>query len=97
MVVSYTAKHVEIDNEMKDYLEKKLQKVKFYFKQIININVMIGQERGQITTDVKVSASQDVYFAKETASTWKESFDNVIDKVEKEIKKKKDKITDHHK
>lgn len=97
MVVSYTGKHTEINDEMKDYLEKKLQKVKFYYDNILNINVLVGFERGQFNTEVKVTANRDVYFAKTTNQTWQESFDAVTDKVEKEIKKKKDKLTDHHK
>ena len=97
MVVSYTAKHVEINDEMKSYLEKKLQKVKFYFEQILQINVIVSEERSKITAEIKVSSNQDIYFAKETAQTWQEAFDFVTDKIEREIKKKKERITDHHK
>ena len=46
---------------------------------------------------MKVAANQDTYFAKENSGTWQESFDKVVDKIEKEIKKKKEKLKDHHK
>ncbi len=95
MVVTYTGKHIEVNDEMKDYLEKRLQKFKFYYNQILNINTLISLLRGQYITELKVSANRDVYFAKDSASTWQESFDKVTDKIEKEIKKKKDRITDH--
>ncbi|MGA2140815.1 MAG: ribosome-associated translation inhibitor RaiA [Brevinematales bacterium] len=96
MVVTYTGKNVEINDEMKDYLEKKLQKLKFYYKQIMNINTLVNLQRGKYLTELKVSANKDIYFAKDSGSTWQESFDIVVDKIEKEIKKKKDKLTDHH-
>lgn len=96
MVVTYTGKNIEINDEMKDYLEKKLQKLKFYYKQIMNINTFVNLQRGKYLTELKVSANRDLYFAKDTGSTWQESFDFVVDKIEKEIKKKKDKLTDHH-
>jgi putative sigma-54 modulation protein len=96
MVVTYTEKGTEITDEMKDYLEKRLQKFKFYYSQIMNINVILRLQRGRYMSEVKVAASHDIFFAKETASSWQESFDQVTDKVEKEIKKKKDKIKDHH-
>ncbi len=97
MVVSYTSKHCEINDEMKDYLEKKLQKFKFYYEQIININVILDLQRGKYLTELKVSANRDTYFAKEAESTWQEVFDKVTDKIEKEILKKKEKVKNHHK
>ena len=90
MVVTYTGKNIEINDEMKDYLEKKLQKLKFYYKQIMNINTVVNLQRGKYLTELKVSANRDLYFAKDAGSTWQESFDFVVDKIEKEIKKKKD-------
>jgi putative sigma-54 modulation protein len=97
MVLTYSAKHTEIDDEMKDYLEKKLQKVKFYFDHIINIHMILGFERGQFNSEIKVSANQDIFFATAIGHSWQESFDEVTDKVEREIKKKKDRIKNHHK
>ncbi len=97
MVVTYSSKHTEVNDEMKGYLEKKLQKFKFYYEQIININATVDLQRGKYLTELKVSANRDTYFAKETAPTWQESFDKVTDKIEKEIKNKKDKIKNHHK
>jgi putative sigma-54 modulation protein len=87
---------MEVNDEMKDYLEKRLQKFKFYYKQILNINTIVTLQRGQYFTELKVAANRDLYFAKDSASTWQESFDKVTDKVEKEIKKKKDRLTNHH-
>lgn len=97
MVVTYTAKNTEVNDEMKDYLEKKLQKFKFYYDHILNINAIVELQRGRYNTEIKVSANHDIYFAKETDASWQAAFDKVTDKIEKEIKKKKDKITDHHK
>ncbi len=96
MIVTYTGKNFDINDEMKDYLEKRLQKFKFYYQQIMNITAVVTLQRGKFLTELKVSANRDLYFAKDIGSTWQESFDIVTDKIEKEIKKKKDKLTDHH-
>ncbi len=96
MNITYTARNVEISNEMKEYFEKKIKKVKFYFDHILNVNVILSSERGKFNVEVKIPANHETFFAIATSSTWKESFDAVSDKIEKEIKKKKDKITDHH-
>lgn len=97
MVISYTGKQVEISEEMKSHLEKRLKKIKFYFDHILKIDTIVQVQRGKITTELKVSANRDTYFAEATDVDWKKTFDLVTDKIESEIKKKKDKITDHHK
>ncbi len=97
MVISYTGKQVEIDEDMKSYLEKRLKKIKFYFDRILKIDAIVQMQRGKFTTELKVAANREVYFAEATDGDWKKTFDLVTDKIESEIKKKKDKITDHHK
>ncbi|NPU99823.1 MAG: ribosome-associated translation inhibitor RaiA [Brevinematales bacterium] len=96
MNISYTGRHFDIDGEMKDYIEKRLQKVKFYFSQIIQVNIIMEKERVNYVVEIKVSANHDVYFAKESTAEWKEAVDLVTDKIEHEVKKKMDKIKDHH-
>jgi putative sigma-54 modulation protein len=96
MNISYTGRHFDIDGEMKDYIEKRLKKIKFYFSQIIQVNIIIEKERANYVVEIKVSSNHDVYFAKETSTEWKESVDLVTDKIEHEVKKKMDKIKDHH-
>lgn len=97
MVVSYTGRHIDINDEIKDYAEKKLKKLKFYYDQILNINITLESERGKVKAEIKVSASHDTYFAKDSGDTWQAALDGVSDKVETEVKKKKDKLKDHHK
>ena len=96
MNVSYTGRHIEIDGEMKDYIEKRLKKVKFYFQQIIQVNIIMEKERENMIVEIKVTANHDVYFAKHASTEWKEAVDFATDKIENEVKKKKDKIKDHH-
>lgn len=97
MIVTYTGRHLTVRDEMKEYLEKRMQKFKFYYDHILNINVIVGEERGKIFCELKVDAEHDSYFAKETFDTWQEAFDAVTDDIETEIKKKKDRIKEHHK
>jgi len=97
MNITYTARNCDFTEEMKEYFEKKIKKVKFYFNQILNINVILSNERGNFNLEVKIPANHDTFFAEVTSSTWKECIDLVSDKIETEIKKKKDKLTDHHK
>lgn len=97
MNISYTARNCEITDEMKEYFEKKMKKVKFYFNHILNVNLILSFERATYKIEVKIPADHSTFFAEASSSSWQEAIDEVSDKIEKEIKKRKDKITDHHK
>lgn len=96
MNITYTGRKFDITDRMKDYIEKRLTKIKFYFPEIITVNIIGELQRGQYTFEIKISANHETYFAKDTASNWNQVVDSVTDKIEKEVKRKKDKIKTHH-
>ncbi len=97
MNISYTGRHTKVYEEMKEYLEKRMyQKVKFFFDHIIQVRVVVEHQNDQYTYEVKVKADHDTFFAKETCGTWKETIDTVTDSIAAAVKKKRDKVTQHH-
>lgn len=97
MNITYTGRHTKVYEEMKEYLEKRMyQKVKFYFDHIIQVSVVVEHHNNSYTFEVKIKADHDSFFAKETYPTWQESIDNVTDTIAAAVKKKRDKVTQHH-
>ncbi|MFN4216768.1 MAG: ribosome hibernation-promoting factor, HPF/YfiA family [Brevinematales bacterium] len=98
MVVAYTLKGLEITDEQKQYLEKRMQKFKFFYDHILNIKVIAEESRGRISLEIKVMANHDTFFASDTQPSWEAACDSVTDKIEKEIKRYKEKkVKEHHK
>lgn len=97
MNVIYTARHLEISDDMKAEIHKRLlKKVKFYFEQIIKVEVIMEMQKELFTVEIKTAASHDSFFAKDSKKDWLSAVEECLDKMEKEIKKKRDKVTDHH-
>ncbi len=97
MVVAYTMKGLQLTDEQKEYLEKRMQKFKFFYDHILNIKVIAEESRGRISLEIKVAADHENFFARDTQPTWEAACDSVTDKIEKEIKKFKDKkMKEHH-
>jgi ribosome-associated translation inhibitor RaiA len=61
----------------------------------MTVKVILKHQRGKITTEIKLSANRDNFFAKETDEDWKKTFDKVTDKIESEVKRKKERMKDH--
>lgn len=97
MQLNYTARHFNMGDEMKEYLEKRMQKVKKYYDdEVLKVDVIADLQNKQFTFEVKVSAKRDHFVAKETSFEWKEAIDFVSDKIEKEASKLRDKVKKHH-
>ncbi len=97
MNISYTGRHTKVSDEMKEYFEKRMhQKVKYFFDNIIQVNLIVEIQRGQYNLQLKVKAEHDTYNGTETKTHWDEAIDSVTDKVASAVKKKKGRVTDHH-
>jgi ribosomal subunit interface protein len=96
MVVAYTVKGGHLTDAEKEYLEKRMQKFKFFFDQVLNIKVIAEKKNGLLELEIKVTANHETFIASDTKPTWEEVCDNVTDKIEKEIVRFKDKkVKDH--
>ncbi len=95
MQITYTGRHVDFAQEMKDYFEKRMKKIKFYYDQILIIDVVMDMQRRKYSVEVKLSANHDFFVATANSASWQEAIDTVTDKIETEVKKKRDKITEH--
>lgn len=97
MVIAYTVKNFQLIDEQKEYLEKRMQKFKFFYDHILNVKVITEESRGRIVLEIKVTANHDTFLASDTQPTWEAACDSVTDKIEKEIKKYKErKVKEHH-
>lgn len=95
MKITYTGRHTEFSQDMKDYFEKRMKKIKFYYEQIMIIETVLEIQRGKYSVEVKLSANHDFFVASAASASWQEAMDGVTDKIETEVKKKRDKITEH--
>ena len=97
MQITITARHFELTNAIRDFIEQSCEKLSRYFDQIISINVILTLENMRNHVELNLHASKynllsdsvdmDMYVAVETA----------IEKIEVQLKKLKDKVTDHQK
>ena len=88
--------HVEITEQMREYIDKKLPRLDFVSEHIIDLLVILSQEGSQFSFEATVNfrwansnhirvKSFDVY----------EGIDKLFDKLELKVVKEKNKIQDH--
>ncbi len=97
MKINIRARHVDISPSLKEYAQKKMEKLDRFFENIQEIVVEFDisdnsdEETRQIAA-ATIWASGTVIRAKETSSSLYASIDAIFDKLERQLKKHHDKL-----
>jgi len=97
MQITITARHFELTKAIRDYVESSCLKLKKYFDQIITIHVTLALENSRNICELSLHAGKFGLQAQAEEMDMYLSIDNALDKMEAQIKKLKDRVTDHQK
>lgn len=96
MQINLSGHHVELTDAMQSYVESKMERLERHFDQVTNINVILSVEKlrqkAEATTHI---IGHDVFANAEDESMYA-AIDALVDKLDRQIKKHKEKGTNHH-
>ncbi len=97
MIVTITGKHVEITDAIRAHAEEKVEKLPRYYDSITQIEVVLeGNEGGKQCVEVLVHAEHnDLLIAKETGTDTYACIDAAVHKMERQLRKAKEKQRGH--
>ena len=98
MQLSVTFRHMEASEAVRQYAREKVEKIKKYFPDPIFAHVVVGTERGyQHAVDVHIQLHNGLAIkGHETTEDMYSSIDLVMAKIERQVRRYKEKIR-HHK
>lgn len=96
MQVNITGHHVEITESMRDYVISKLERVERHFDNVTNVHVILSVEKNRQKAEATVHISGGELFANAENDDMYAAIDAMTDKLDRQIKKHKEKLTDHH-
>lgn len=96
MQLSISGHHVEITESLKDYINNKMQKLERHFDQVIDAHVVldVAKQRHKAETTLQLSGSK-IHAASEHDDMYA-AIDAMVDKLDRQVRKHKEKISDHH-
>jgi putative sigma-54 modulation protein len=97
MNLSVTFRHMEATDAIKDYARDKLEKIKRYFPDPITAHVVLSTERGyQHVADVVITLHNGILIkGTEATEDMYSSIDLVMAKIERQVRRYKERIRDH--
>lgn len=95
MLVSVTFRNAEGETWQREYADEKLKKLKKYIDNPVDAHVVLSIEKFRNVAEIKLSANGLNVNAREEAKDMTLAIDNAIEKIERQLKKHKEKIRGH--
>jgi len=87
---------MDITPALRSYVENKLERIERHFDNLINIHVMLSVEKERQKAEATIQVNRGNVFADEEHEDMYAAIDGLIDKLDRQIKKHKEKLTNHH-
>jgi putative sigma-54 modulation protein len=91
MNINLTGHHLEITPAIRDHVTSKLGKIKRHFDNLIDINVILSVDKLKQKAEATVHLSGKTVFAETDDSNLYVAIDNLVDLLDRQILKHKDK------
>jgi len=91
MNINLTGRHLEITPAIREHVTTKLGKVKRHFDNVIDINVVLSVDKLKQKAEATVHLSGKTVFAETDDSNLYVAIDNLVDSLDRQILKHKDK------
>ena len=97
MEIKVVGRHVEVPEVLKEYAKEKAKKLLKYYDRIQAIEVVFEEESSSKTVEMIVTGepSRQSFVAKESSEDFRASLDLVVDKLERQLTKYKEKLRNH--
>lgn len=96
MQINITGHHIEITDALKDYVTEKMQKLTRHFDHVTNAHVILTVEKQEQKAEATVHVSGKDLFAEVISEDMYASIDGLVDKLDRQLIKHKEKIGSHN-
>lgn len=96
MQINLTGHHVDITDPLREFVNGKFERLERHFDNVVNVHCILTVEKNQQKAEATMLVSGAKLFADSTESDMYAAIDTLVDKLDRQIVKHKEKLTDHH-
>ena len=96
MQITVSGHHLDISPALKEYVKSKLRRLERYFDNVTNAHVVLSVEKLSQKAEATIHVSGGQLFADAVDADMYAAIDALADKLDRQIKRHKEKLTDHH-
>ena len=95
MQISVTGHHLDVTASLKAYVESKFEKLERHFDNVTDVHVILTVEKLLQKAEATVQISGGKLFAEDHQEDMYAAIDALVDKLDRQVKKHKEKLTKH--
>ena len=96
MQLNLTGHHVDLTEPMRDYVNSKMERLERHFDHVTDVHVVLSVEKTRHKAEATMNVSGGKLFADSVKEDMYAAIDGLVDKLDRQVKKHKEKLTDHH-
>ena len=96
MQLNVTGHHVDVTPALRDYVATKLQRLERHFDHVSDVHCILTVEKLAHKAEATIHLSGSTIHADSTENDMYAAIDGLIDKLNRQVRKHKEKMTNHH-
>ncbi len=96
MQITLSGHHVEVTPALRSYVTGKLERIERHFDQVTDIKVILSVEKQRQKAEATINTGGASLYADAVEADMYAAIDALADKLDRQIKRHKEKLTDHH-
>ncbi len=95
MQINIDGHHVELTESIQDYIQNKMTRIERHFDQVVDIHVVLGVEKLRQKAEATIHVAGNNIHAHSENEDMYAAIDLLVDKLDRQVKKHKEKLTNH--
>ena len=96
MQLTLTGHHIEVTAALRSYVGSKLGRIERHFDHVSDVHCVLSVEKLRHKAEATVHVTGGTIFADSVEEDMYAAIDGLVDKLDRQVKKHKEKLTDHH-
>lgn len=96
MQVQISGHHVDVTDALREYIGKKMTRIDRHFDQVIDVHVVLEVQKQRQKAEGTVHLAGANLHAETEHDDMYAAIDLMVDKLDRQVRKHKEKTTDHH-
>ncbi len=95
MQINLTGHHIELTDSLRNYVNEKMARLERHFDKVNDTHVILSLEKLKHKAEATVNMRGNSIFADSIEDDMYAAIDSLVDKLDRQVKKHKEKITNH--
>ena len=96
MRIEITGHQIDVTPALRDYVNNKFERLQRHFDNLLDIHAILTVEKLEHKAEASIQMSGRTAFAEVIAENMYAAIDLLADKLDRQVIKHKEKLTDHH-